>query len=193
MTKCINVNEIIIKGTCIKNKNNGNTPPSLSPIMNRSCQTLFLLFMHLIAIARLSHGLDSVERESSVGAFLLRLRLLTSLSISHSQSLSGLCSPCLILPLYTHSSCTWYVLRTESAGIVSVNPYRTASRRQKGVPIITTGSPKSREYGDPGMPIFTGCVNFYDTGPRRGVSFQATIHSNESCIIALESGWRRLR
>ena len=37
----------------------------------------------------------------------------------------------------------------------------------KGVPIITTGSPNSCEYGDPGMPIFRGCVNFYDTGYRR--------------------------
>ena len=36
------------------------------------------------AIARLSHGLDSVERESSVGAFLLRLRLLTSLDLPFS-------------------------------------------------------------------------------------------------------------
>ena len=26
------------------------------------------------------------------------------------------------------------------------------------------GSPYSREYGDPGVPIFTGCVYFYDTG-----------------------------
>ena len=34
----------------------------------------------------------------------------------------------------------------------------------KGVPIITTGSPKSRENGNPGMPIFTGCVYFHDTG-----------------------------
>ena len=34
---------------------------------------------------------------------------------------------------------------------------------EKGVPIFTTGSPKSSQYGDPGMPIFTGCANFYDT------------------------------
>ena len=27
------------------------------------------------------------------------------------------------------------------------------------------GSPYSREYGDPGVPIFTGCVYFYDNGP----------------------------
>ena len=26
------------------------------------------------------------------------------------------------------------------------------------------GSPYSREYGDPGVPIFTGCIYFYDTG-----------------------------
>ena len=97
-------------------------------IMNRSCQTLFLLFMYFIAIATLSHGLDSVERESSVGAFLLRLRLLTSLSTSHSQPLSGLCSPRLIFPLYTHSSCTWHVLRTEPVGTVSVDPYRFAAK-----------------------------------------------------------------
>ena len=30
--------------------------------------------------------------------------------------------------------------------------------------IITTGSLKSRENGNPGMPIFTGCVYFHDTG-----------------------------
>ena len=29
--------------------------------------------------------------------------------------------------------------------------------------VIMTGSPKPREYGNPGMAIFTGCVNFYDT------------------------------
>ena len=52
-------------------------PYFLSPIVNRSCQTLFLLLKYFIAIATLSHGLDSVERESSVSAFLLRLRLLT--------------------------------------------------------------------------------------------------------------------
>ena len=34
----------------------------------------------------------------------------------------------------------------------------------KGVPIITTGSLKSRKNGNPGMPIFTGCVYFHDTG-----------------------------
>ena len=34
----------------------------------------------------------------------------------------------------------------------------------KGVPIITTGSLKSRENGNPGMPIFTGCVYFHDNG-----------------------------
>ena len=33
----------------------------------------------------------------------------------------------------------------------------------KGVPIITTGSLKSRKNGNPGMPIFTGCVYFHDT------------------------------
>ena len=35
---------------------------------------------------------------------------------------------------------------------------------QEGVPVFTVGSPYSREYGDPGVPIFTGCVYFYDTG-----------------------------
>ena len=34
----------------------------------------------------------------------------------------------------------------------------------KGVPIITTGCLKSLENGNPGMPIFTGCVYFHDTG-----------------------------
>ena len=132
--------------TCIKNKNNSNTSPSLFPIsiMNRSCQTLFLLFMYFIAIATLSHadGLDSVERESSVGAFLLRLRLLTSLSTSHSQPLSGLCSPHLIFPLYTHSSCTWHVLRTELIATVSVDLYHQSLAKRgpynhDGVPKIT--------------------------------------------------------
>jgi len=74
-------------------------PNFLSPIMNRSCQTLFLLFMYFIATARLSHGLDSVERESSVGAFLLRLRLLTSLSISHYALPAWFCHFTLILHL----------------------------------------------------------------------------------------------
>ena len=34
----------------------------------------------------------------------------------------------------------------------------------KGVPIITLGSLKSRKNRNPGMPIFTGCVYFHDTG-----------------------------
>ena len=38
---------------------------------------------------------------------------------------------------------------------------------QRGVPIITTGCFKSRENGNPGMPIFTGCVYFHDTGRLR--------------------------
>ena len=33
----------------------------------------------------------------------------------------------------------------------------------RGVPIITTGCLKSRENGNPGIPIFTGCVYFHDT------------------------------
>ena len=104
MSTCINVNRVHaykkIKTIVIP-----LLPYFLSPIMNRSCQTLFLqnLFMYFIAIARLSHGLDSVERESSVGAFLLRLRLLTSLLISHSQSLFGLMlSPPDFAALYSH-------------------------------------------------------------------------------------------
>ena len=111
------------------------------------------------AIARLSHGLDSVEWELSVGAFLLRLWLLTSLSISHSQSLSV--SPPDFATLY---SLILHLTRLEN-WTRSYRQCRPVLRRQqKGVPIITTGSPKSREYGDPGMPIFTGCINFYDTG-----------------------------
>ena len=34
----------------------------------------------------------------------------------------------------------------------------------KGVPIIMTGCLKSCENGNPGMPIFTGCVYFHDNG-----------------------------
>ena len=40
----------------------------------------------------------------------------------------------------------------------------------KGVPIITTGSLKSRKNGNPGMPIFTGCVYFHDTGGLKCIS-----------------------
>ena len=38
------------------------------------------------------------------------------------------------------------------------------SYNHNGVPIITTGSLKSRKNGNPGMPIFTGCVYFHDNG-----------------------------
>ena len=34
---------------------------------------------------------------------------------------------------------------------------------QRGVPIITMGYLKSRENGNPGVPIFTGCVYFHGT------------------------------
>ena len=34
----------------------------------------------------------------------------------------------------------------------------------KGVPIITLGSLISLKNGNPGMPIFTGCVYFHNTG-----------------------------
>ena len=34
---------------------------------------------------------------------------------------------------------------------------------QRGVPIIMTGCLKSRQNGNPGMPIFTGCVYLHDT------------------------------
>ena len=44
--------------------------------------------------------------------------------------------------------------------------YRQCCTRlqSKGVPIITMGCLKSRENENPGMPIFTGCVYFHDTG-----------------------------
>ena len=38
----------------------------------------------------------------------------------------------------------------------------------KGVPKITTGWLKSRKNGSPGMPIFTECVYFHDTGESLG-------------------------
>ena len=38
---------------------------------------------------------------------------------------------------------------------------------QRGVPILTTGYLKSCENGNPGMPIFTGCVYFHDTGVKK--------------------------
>ena len=42
---------------------------------------------------------------------------------------------------------------------------------QRGVPIIKTGYLKSRENGNPGMPIFTGCEYFHDNGFEAGKSF----------------------
>ena len=54
--------------------------------------------------------------------------------------------------LYT---CAWHVTCFDNW------PY---SLHAKGVPIITAGCLKSRENGNPGMPIFTGCVDFHDTG-----------------------------
>ena len=35
-----------------------------------------------------------------------------------------------------------------------------------GIPNVTAGLPKSREYGNPGYHVFMGCVNFYDTASR---------------------------
>ena len=49
---------------------------------------------------------------------------------------------------------------------------------QRGVPIITTGYLKSRENGNPGMPIFTGCVYFYDTGCSYIASFPGPARSS---------------
>ena len=50
----------------------------------------------------------------------------------------------------------------------------------KGVPIITTGSLKSRKNGNPGMPIFTGCVYFHDTGTH--IHFQMVVSICLPCI-----------
>ena len=61
---------------------------------------------------------------------------------------------CLTSLLYTHD----------------VYPYRyriTFPPFARGGPCIHGGVPYSREYGDPGVPIFTGCVYFYDTGTKR--------------------------
>ena len=133
-------------------------PNFLSPIMNRSCQTLFLLFMYFIATARLSHGLDSVERESSVGAFLLRLRLLTSLSISHYALPAWFCHFTLIL----HLTC----LENWTRSYRQCRPVPPVAA--KGGPYNHDRVPKITWIWGPGMPIFTGCVNFYDTGPCPG-------------------------
>ena len=92
-----------------------------------------------------------------------------ALDLPFSNSYRRMLSPPDFATLYS-LILTWHVLRTEpvpsvSTRTVSVDPYRQCRPLpQKGVPIITMGSPNSREYGDPGMPIFTGCVNFYDTG-----------------------------
>ena len=45
--------------------------------------------------------------------------------------------------------------------IVRASPVSSAVCVLKGVPIITTGSLKSRKNRNPGMPIFTGCVYFH--------------------------------
>ena len=57
-------------------------------------------------------------------------------------------------------------MSTVSASIRQYRTHRPSSAVcvLKGIPIITTGSPKSRKNGNPGMPIFTGCVYFHDTG-----------------------------
>jgi len=40
----------------------------------------------------------------------------------------------------------------------------TQPRSEQGIPIFTVGYPNLREYANSGIPKFTGCVNFYDTG-----------------------------
>jgi len=111
--------------------------------------TVSSVYVLFIAIARLPHGLDSVERESSVGDFLLRLRLLTFLSISHSQSLSGLYSlfQAFRLVLSLPDFATLYslilhltVLSTEPVATFSVDPYRQSPA--KGGPYNHDGVPK---------------------------------------------------
>ena len=39
-----------------------------------------------------------------------------------------------------------------------------------GIPIFTAGFPDLRENAHPGMPKFTGCVYFYDTGGMAGLA-----------------------
>ena len=44
---------------------------------------------------------------------------------------------------------------------IMVASCKLSRRMQKGIP-------KSREYGDPGMPIFMGCAYFHDIGAVEG-------------------------
>ena len=70
-------------------------------------------------------------------------------------------------PLYTCPFFTWRP--TVSARIVCVTGVISCLRTEggscnhDGVPIITTGSLKSRKNWSPGMPIFTGVYIFHDT------------------------------
>ena len=59
-----------------------------------------------------------------------------------------------------------------------------------GVTNLTTGCLNSREYGNPGVHIFTGCVNFYDTGldpeaRARPLSVNACANFNVKVLLGL--------
>ena len=80
----------------------------------------------------------------------------------------------------------WALILVHSApdmSTVSASIIRTVHHQpfacQKGVPIITTGSLKSRKNGNPGMPIFTGCVYFHDTGVIKFCFLRRTNFSTE--------------
>ena len=114
---------------------------------------------------------DSVERESSVGVFLFRLRLL----ISHSQTHTGVCSPRLILPLYTHSSCTWHVLRTEPVATVSVDSYRQ---------LLAKGGPYNHD-GVPKIMWIWGCQDAHIYGVCKFLGFTKFTRSDAHYVMAM--------
>lgn len=80
----------------------------------------------------------------------------------------------LILPLHTHSSCTWHIFRTEPAPPVSDASWTFAGK--KG-PFIHDGVPKITLIWGPWlMLIFTECVNFMTPGPKPALKARSLWH-----------------
>ena len=96
-------------------------------------------------------------------ALLIGVKVFIDLLVSHFSSISlGICS--ILLELATLYLAILRLTCDRTASAVKLNV--PAVCVLKGVPIITTGCLKSHENGNPGMPIFTGCVYTVKKGVR---------------------------
>ena len=129
----------------------------------------------------------SCECESPISTLLIRMQLFTNPSIFNFQHEPFICP---VYDLYTtwicnfilsHSAPDMFSNLTVSASNVRVI-WIVAVCMLKGVPTITTGSLKSCKNGNPGMPIFTGCMYFHDTGPSGHTLTRAAC----SCVLLLQ-------